>query len=118
MEDFQSQIDKLKFQMSLVGESLNSNKHPIATLVIAMDWDEDALSTAHDIFEECDGIIESGREPNWAEFEMNFNDQLGVGYQRFKMIILAFYRNDQWIQVCEKYAKAKECAEFREIINA
>ncbi|MEL4441488.1 hypothetical protein [Shewanella algae] len=115
MEDLQLQINKLKYQMSLVGESLDSREHPIATLVIAMNWDDKDLDKAHDIFEKFEGIIESGEEPNWYEFERDFNQQFGIGYQTLKMVVLAFHRNFQWTHVCEVYAKAKECMEFHEI---
>ncbi|MDL0433988.1 hypothetical protein QPM17_22870 [Marinobacter sp. TBZ242] len=115
MEELQSQINKLKYQMGLVGESLDSREHPIATLVIAMDWDESDLDRAHDIFEKFEGIIESGEKPNWSEFEHDFLQQFSIGYQTLKMVVLAFHRNFQWTHVCEVYAKAKECMEFHEI---
>ena len=115
MDDLQKQIDKLKFQMSLVGESLDSREHPIATLAISMDWDDDDLDRAHDIFEKFDKIIESGAKPNWAEFERDFSQQFGIGYQTLKVIVLSFFRNFQWTSVCEIYAQAHECVEFHEI---
>lgn len=117
MEDFQSQIDKIKFQVSLIGESLDSMKHPIASLVISMGWDELCLNIAHDIFEKYERLIDSGEKPNWTEFEFEFDEKLGVGYQRLKSIVLAFYRSDRWMHVCELYAKEKECMEFHEIIE-
>lgn len=115
MGDLQLQINKLKYQMSLVGESLDSREHPIATLVIEMDWNEEDLDKAHDIFEKFEGILESGDEPNWYEFEQEFNQKFGISYQTLKVVVLAFHRNFQWIHVCEVYAKAKECMEFHEI---
>jgi hypothetical protein len=114
MEDLQLQINKLNYQMSLVAESLDSREHPIATLVIAMDWDESDLDKAHDIFEKFEGILDSGKDPSWNEFEFEFKE-LGIGYQKLKMVVLAFHRNFQWTHVCEVYAKAKECMEFHEI---
>ena len=111
----EEQIEKLQFQMKLVGESLDSREHPIPALVISMDWSDADLDKAHDIFEKFDGILESGETPNWAEFEKDFKDQFGIGYQTLKMVVLAFHRNFQWTQVCEIYAKAHECMEFHEI---
>lgn len=115
MNDLQLQINKLKYQMSLVGESLDSREHPIATLVIGMNWDDKDLDKAHDIFEKFESILESGREPNWGEFERDFKQQFGIGYQRLKIVVLAFHRNSQWANVCAAYAKAHECMEFHEI---
>ena len=115
MKDLQLQINKLKYQMSIVGESLDSREHPIATLVIAMDWDDKDLDKAHDIFEKFEGILESGEEPKWSDFEDDFKQQFGIDYQTLKMVLLAFHRNFQWTHVCEVYAKDKECMEFHEI---
>ena len=115
MDDIYLQLKKLKYQMSLVGEALNSSEHPIATLVISMDWDDQDLDKAHDIFEKFEKIIEAGEKPNWTEFEHDFHQKFGIGYQTLKMVVLAFHRNFQWIDVCASYAKAKECMEFHEI---
>lgn len=115
MDDITLQIKKLKYQMSLVGESLDSREHPIATLVIAMNWDDQDLDKAHDIFEKFEKIIKTGEEPNWVDFESDFSLQFGIGYQTLKMVVLAFHRNFQWTRVCEVYAKANECMEFHEI---
>jgi hypothetical protein len=115
MEELSKQVDKLKYQMQLVGESINSKEHPIASLVISMNWGDKDLDKAHDIFEKYENILESGESPNWGAFELEFNQQFDIGYQTLKMIVLAFHRNFQWENVCAVYAKAKECVEFHEI---
>lgn len=115
MEEIIKKIEKLQYQMQLVGESLDSRSNPIASLVISMDWNNKDLDMAHDIFEKYDAILSSGEPPNWSAFENDFNNSFGVSYQSLKSIILAFHRNFQWTTVCEYYAKAKECVEFHEI---
>lgn len=115
MNDLIKQVEKLKYQMQLVGESLSSEDHPIASLVIAMNWDDDDLNKAHDIFEKYDSQLESGETPNWYQFEADFKDDFGIGYQTLKSIVLAFYRNYQWTTVCYEYAKKHECVEFHVI---
>lgn len=115
MEELVKKVEKLQFQMRLVGESLNSKEQPIASLVISMDWNESDLDRAHDIFEKYEEILESEEQPNWTAFEAEFNKEFGIGYQTLKSIVLSFHRNYQWTHVCEVYAKAKECMEFHEI---
>ena len=111
----EEQLEKLLFQMKLVGESLDSRVHPIPALVISMNWSATDLDKAHDIFEKFDRILESGKKPNWGEFEQDFKEQFEIGYQSLKTVVLAFHRNFQWTQVCETYAKTYECMEFHEI---
>lgn len=113
--NIEEQIKKLQYQIKLIGETLDSREHPIAALIISMDWNDADLDRAHDIFEKFDAILEAEGKPNWAEFEKDFRDQFKIGYQTLKMIVIAFYRNFQWTQVCEVYAKAHECVEFHEI---
>ncbi len=105
-------------RMQLVGESLDFREHPIASLVISFNWSEENLDKAHDIFEKYDTQLENGEKPNWVAFEGDFKDQLGLGYQSVKVVVLAFYRNYQWTNVCEIYAKAHECVEFHEITRS
>lgn len=40
---------------------------------------------------------------NSGSFEHGFQESLGVNYQGLKSIVLAFYRNSQWTNVCEAY---------------
>lgn len=115
MDEINKQLNKLKYQMQLVGESLNSIDHPIATLVITFDWDDDDLNKAHDIFEKFDRQLEKNEKINWMEFEKDFQDYLYIGYQELKLIVLSFYRNYQWLDVCIAYAKKHECVEFHQI---
>lgn len=115
MEDLIKKIKRLEFQMKLVGESISSEDSPIASLVINLSWGEDELEKAHDIFEKYNNELDSGKEPNWSEFRKEFEDGLGIGYQQLKLVVLSFYRNLQWTEVCTQYAKAYECVEFHSI---
>lgn len=118
MEDLLKKIDKLEFQMKLVGESISSEDNPIAALVISLNWGKDDLEKAHDIFEKYDNEIEVGNTPNWASFEGDFEDQLHINYQRLKSVVLGFYRNFQWTEVCTQYAKEHNCIEFHSITKS
>lgn len=111
------ELEKIKFHIQMLGECIDSTTSPIASLVISMDWDGDDLNRAHDIFEKYDNDLENGREVNWTQFEHEIRDEFEIGYQNVKSIVLAFYRNHQWVEVCKQYASDKPCMEFHEIIN-
>ncbi|KZY36775.1 hypothetical protein A3754_24485 [Alcanivorax sp. HI0083] len=115
MTDLESELNKIKFHINLIGETLDSRENPIPSLVIHMNWDESDLDSAHDIFEKYDSMVEAEEEVNWQAFEMELRDRFGIGYQTVKSIVLAFFRNHQWTEVCTLYAKAYECMEFHEI---
>lgn len=116
--DIKEEISKLKFHISLIGETLDYRTNPIPALVIQMNWNESDLDAAHDIFEKYDNMLEAKEEINWRAFEMELRDKFGIGYQTVKSIILAFYRNHQWTNVCTLYARSAECIEFHEITRA
>ena len=96
-------FEKLRYQVSLLGEAIDHESHPVESLVISMDWSRSDLNKAHDIFEKWEKQLEQGKVMSSAEFEADFNDELGISYQGVKSIILAFYRNGQWTDVCEAY---------------
>jgi hypothetical protein len=110
-----SELDKIKFHIQMLGESIDSQEYPIASLVISMDWDGDDLNRAHDVFEKYDNMLEAKEEVNWTAFEKELKDTFNIGYQTVKSIILAFYRNHQWTEVCTLYAMSHMCVEFHEI---
>ncbi|MBM7329224.1 DUF1878 family protein [Agrobacterium sp. S2] len=96
-------IEKLRYQVSILGQTIDYEKHPVESLIMEKNWGESELDTAHDIFEKWDQKLESGEDISKYEFEAEFNEKLGVSYQGLKSIILAFYRNNQWTNVCEAY---------------
>ena len=96
-------IAKLRFQVSILGQTIDSDSHPIEALIMGKNWGNDELEKAHDIFERWDSRLEKGEEINTAQFEGDFSRELGVSYQGLKSIIRAFYKNDQWTNVCEAY---------------
>jgi hypothetical protein len=118
MTDIENEIEKIKFHINLVGETLDSRNNPIPALVIQMDWNARDLDSAHDIFEKYDNMLEAKEEVNWHVFEHELRDKFDIGYQTVKSIILAFFRNHQWTEVCTLYARSCECVEFHEITRA
>lgn len=115
MDDLKDQVERLRFQLQMLAESLDHRTYPIQTLVINLDWGDEELTLALDIFEKYSSQLESGEKVSWVAFEGEFQDQLNISYQGVKSIILAFYRNRQWLDVCEAYAQVRDVAEFWEI---
>ena len=115
MDDLKNQVERFRFQLLLLAESLDSYTHPIQVLVIKLDWGEKELNLAHDIFEKYNRHLEAGEKVSWIAFEGEFRDQLNISYQGLKSVTLAFYRNGQWRNVCEAYARDHDVAEFWEI---
>lgn len=114
-ENIQKQIEKLHYHIRLLAETIDYREHPIPALVIQMDWNDNDLNRAHDIFEEYDAKLEAGEDVNWKEFKMKLRDEFSIGYQTVKSIVIAFHANGQWTDVCRAYAKAYECVEFHHI---
>lgn len=111
-------IEKLRFQVELLAQSLNWQEHPIAGLVSSLDWSANDLDKAHDIFEKYDELLEKNKElVSWYEFECEFKRDFGIGYQTLKRVVLAFYYNSQWVDLCIEYAKAKPCLELDIILR-
>jgi hypothetical protein len=73
-----------------------------------MNWDDAQLNKAHDVFQVYHEKLENGEEVNWTEFEIALRDEFGIGYQTVKSIVLAFFNNHQWVDVCHGYAMSFE----------
>lgn len=118
MEAIEQEIKKLKYQMGILISTIDSDKYPVESLILSLNWDDDDLNAAHDVFEKYDNKIEAKEENiNWSAFEHELRDRFGLGYQTVKSIIIAFYKNHQWVEVCYQYAKAHTCAEFHSLIR-
>lgn len=101
-------IEKLKYQVSVLGETISHQTHPVEALIFSMNWGVGDIDRAHDIFEKYDKKLEEGESINWNEFETELKDEFSIGYQTVKSIVLAFYDNHQWTDVCHGYAMSFE----------
>jgi hypothetical protein len=108
IEELAKELEKLKYQVRTLGETINYRAHPVEALILSLDWGEGDIDRAHDIFEKYDNKLEAGEVVNWQEFEHELRDAFGIGYQTVKTIILAFYENRQWTNVCYGYAMSFE----------
>lgn len=102
-EEMTEVIEKLLYHVSILGQTIDYEKHPVKSLILGMNWSQEDLDKAHDIFERWDNRLENGEKISSGEFEADFQRELGISYQGLKSIILAFYRNSQWTNVCEAY---------------
>lgn len=102
-EELERTVLKLQYQVSIIGQTIDHDRHPIEALVLGMNWGSAELDRVHDVFERWDERLEEHRPLERFEFEQDFADAVGVNYQGLKSIVLAFYRNGQWTNVCEAY---------------
>ena len=105
-EEIVDVISKLSYHISLLGATIDYDKHPIEALILSKNWSQEDINKAHDIFERWDNLIEKGGKMSTSAFESDFLRDLGISYQGLKSIILAFYKNHQWTNVCEAYVDA------------
>lgn len=108
VEDFAENIKKLQYQVRILSQCVDYERYPVEFLILEMNWDDGQLNKAHDIFEKYDEKLHKKEDINWREFEMELRDEFSIGYQTVKSIILAFYRNHQWMEVCHGYAMSFE----------
>ena len=113
-----SEIDKIKYHIKMLGEAIDNKENPITSLVISMDWDDETLDKAHDIFERYHKKLEAKEKIEWSQFEIDLRHTFGINYQTIKSIVLAFYREHRWTEVCIHYAREYECVEFHEITKS
>lgn len=102
-QEVSDQIEKIKFHISLLSDTIDYQAHPVELLVLSKDWGREELEQAHDIFDKWDKILREGGKIKQHEFECDFQDKLGIGYQGVKSVVNAFYKNDQWTDVCEAF---------------
>lgn len=114
--NYEEEINKLKFQMQMIGESIDYKEYPIQSLILSYDWSQEELNTAYDIFDEIEKELEEGKN-NSHKLEILFNERLGLGYQSVKSVVNAFYRNGQWMSTCMIYAMEHMVTEFHEILD-
>ncbi|MFG6447759.1 DUF1878 family protein [Roseateles sp. BYS180W] len=106
IESIVARLEKLEFHVKILAESLNHTENPIASLVVGFDWSLHDLNCAHDIFEMFENKMRESEKINWHDLEKEFYDRLNICYQGLKSVVLAFYRNGQWTEVCHAYASS------------
>ncbi|WP_447954428.1 DUF1878 family protein [Klebsiella grimontii] len=108
IEEIFEKIKKLEYQISILSECIDYDRYPVQSLILSLGWDSTQINKAHDIFQNFDEKLEKGEKINWYEFENALEDEFSIGYQTVKSIVLAFYNNHQWVDVCYGYAMSFE----------
>ncbi|HFO0263156.1 TPA: DUF1878 family protein [Serratia marcescens] len=108
IEEIFEKIKKLEYQITILSECIDYDRYPVQSLILSLGWDSKQINKAHDIFQTFDEKLEKGEEINWHEFESALEDEFSIGYQTVKSIVLAFYNNHQWVDVCYGYAMSFE----------
>jgi hypothetical protein len=105
-EDIVDELKKLKFHIKMLSDAaiVTEGMGDLASLVVSFDWSERELNTAHDIFESYEKKLNNAEAANWRTFEKEFSEKLDINYQGLKSVVIAFYRNHQWVNVCAAYA--------------
>lgn len=109
-EDIIREIEKLKYKVQVLSQAVDYEKHPVEALILENDWNRGDINRVHDIFEKWEKKLDAGTKMSSFDFENDFERELGVSYQGLKSIILSFYRNGQWTNVCEAYVDSFEGA--------
>lgn len=118
----ENEIKKLKYHISMLNTFEVYESNPIGSLVVSFDWSEKDLEKAHDIFEKYDNKLSQEKKIDglYSLIEHDFQVEFGINYQRVKAIVLAFFRNNQWINVCIEFVKSQGDMypiEFSEIVS-
>ena len=108
IEEIQQELKKIRYQIRILGETIDHERYPVEGLIMSMDWSENQIGRAHDIFEEYDNKLNAKQNVNWTNFELALRNEFNIDYQTVKSIILAFYQNHQWVDVCKGYAMSFE----------
>jgi len=108
IKEIAEELSKLKYQLHVIADTIDYQTHPIEALIMSMDWGENDLNRAHDIFEKYDDKLHAKEDVNWREFESELKKEFDISYQTVKSIVNAFYQNHQWTSVCYGYAMSFE----------
>lgn len=104
-DDLKGIIGKLRYQVSVLGQTIDYDRYPVESLILSMDWGPGEIDKAHDIFERWEARINAGNKINKYEFEQEFESTLGLTYQGLKSVVIAFWENSQWTSVIEAYVE-------------
>lgn len=117
-----NEIKKLKYHITLLNNYSFHKMNPLDSLVISLNWSEEDLDKAHDIFEKYFFELKAKKEISclYSLIEQDFEKDLNIGYQLVKTVILSFFRENLWTEVCIAFVKSQgenPPIEFSEIIS-
>lgn len=108
LKQLEEKLDLLQYHVQILANCIDYDEHPVEKLILNMNWSAVEIDKAHDIFQKYDDLIEKKEDIVWSNFETELKNEFGIGYQTVKNIVISFYKNHQWVDVCYQYAKSFE----------
>ncbi len=71
--------------------------------------------TINAIFNKYEKDRLEGKEINWISLDFDLKEELNIGYQSVKPIIIQYYHS--YSEICYGYAKNFQCMEFHKLIK-
>lgn len=99
------QLEKLKFQVKMLSDSVDYDKHPIGGVIVSMDFDQDQFDTLHNIFEKYNNMIitEQCTYQYLSTFEYELKTALDIDEEKLSNVIFSFHQNYQWTSICDAW---------------
>ena len=110
--NIEQELQKLRYQIQIIHEVLDLDKRPVISLILTYGWGYNDHLRLTNMFEKFSEMIDNGQEFDYFEINVEVEKLFDLGHQHTKMIILAHYEEEKWVNVCEKYIKSYHCVEF------
>lgn len=115
--DVEAELAKLRYHVQMLANTIDFRENPIEHLVVAMNWSEQDLDDALDLFEKYDLAFTTSGALQGGLLERELKERFEITYQTVKDIVLAFWRNGNFPDVCVEYARQHRVAEFDEMFS-
>ena len=107
LQQLKDQLEKMQFHIKLLRETIDYEKYPISSLVIDLNWSSNDLNIAYDIFEKFENKIKHAEKSlTHIDMQVEFEERLNINYQDLKLVVLSFFYNNQFTEVCVEYAQS------------
>ncbi len=79
------------------------------------NWNDGIIKEVVNIFQKYHEKLSNSENPSLGNLEFDIKDMTGIGYQEFKDVILFFWENEQYRDVCIAFKNAHDVFEFKNI---
>jgi len=115
--EMEDTIRRLRYHVGLLSEALPTQGNELTKLIVSFNWDDEDLDDARAIFDEYQQKCEQGKQITENSIEHDFRKRFDMHYQRFKSVVLAFYANREFRDVCIQFAFHQDVLEFHPIMR-
>lgn len=110
-EEIMEELKKAKYHIKQLVSSIGRNpENAISCMIVDMDFSESDVRKMYDILDKHDRVLESGG--NIDGLEMELREELDIGYQEVKSIIITMFESHRFMPLCREYATENSCMEF------